>query len=132
MVYVAPASSPGRALIESSWRFRTICFDTIGLMPQGAILRSESVIAMSQTDENVSRIMAVFGVLYASRVGPYARYAKQRQGLIRLVMRLKAPLRERMSLTTPGWWSTSTLTCGLIIALMDVWRVLAPSSRTQL
>lgn len=92
----------------------------MGQLPQTAILRSETVVSLSQNDQHVKSTVVTFGRVYASRLHPYTtRTGEQQNVFTQSLAGIKAACRDRMNQVSRPW-SKSLMVAGLLLASLDV------------
>lgn len=110
----------GRVLVQDSWRFTNIFYQTLGSLPIVSMLQFDSVGAMSQQDPHVNRTLAIIGGIFAYRNPHLLRLTPQEKRSVVeswakqkavIISELKTPTKKRFS---------AILTCALVLSIAEV------------
>ncbi|KAF4465261.1 fungal specific transcription factor domain-containing [Fusarium albosuccineum] len=79
---VRVTSTPAKALTQTPWRYICLFFNGMGILPQSAVLGSDPVITLSNTDEHVNTILVTIGQVYAASSGLNTLNGQERANLL--------------------------------------------------
>lgn len=119
-----PAPTPRKALVESAWKYTTVCFESLIGPPEKAVLRSQYIVSLSQTDRQMNRTIITFGRVYSSCFVTQEIFAKNRPALLGAVDKHKMMCRDSLGLAVAGTWSSLWLASALMLVPMNVRSIL--------
>ncbi|KAJ3530409.1 hypothetical protein NM208_g9343 [Fusarium decemcellulare] len=112
---VRVTSTPTKALTQTPWRYICLFFNGMGILPQSAVLGSDPVITLSNTDEHVNTILVTIGQVYAASRGLNTLNGQERANVKRLLVSQKSIWMRQMK--RPTKTTSSCLLCVSLIAI---------------
>ncbi|KAG5663585.1 hypothetical protein KAF25_001521, partial [Fusarium avenaceum] len=112
-------STPCKALTIKEWNYVCLCFEAVGVLPQSAVFRSDVVIGLSHTNEQVSKTWCIVGQVYAASSGKDTLNRQQRDG-IRRALATQTDICARQLKQSQAVDASVPLLCASLLTVTDL------------